>query len=139
MPTAFVDSDVVISSLLSTKGASFFLFNQTKINLFISSFSVKEMKIVVHRLGIEEHKFDTLLKKRLKIITLKGTKQKIKEKYQPYVLDQNDSHIIAGAVASKVKFLLSYNLKHFKKEKIKEDFKILLLTPACFLQYLRSQ
>lgn len=139
MSTAFVDSDVVISSLLSTKGASFFLFGQTKINLFISSLSFKELKIVVKRLGIEKHKLNALLKRRLKIITLKGTKQEIKEKYQNYVLDQNDAHIIAGAVAAKVKFLLSYNLKHFKSEKIKKDFNIILLTPAGFLQYLRSQ
>lgn len=139
MPTAFVDSDVVISSLLSTKGASSFLFSQTKINLFISSFSVKELKIVVNRLGIEEHKLNVLLKRRLKIIILKRSSQEIKEKYQNYVLDQNDSHIIAGAVAAKVKFLLSYNLKHFKSEKIKKDFNLILLTPAGFLQYLRSQ
>ncbi len=139
MPTAFVDSDVVISSLLSEKGASFFLFSQTKIDLFISSLSLKELKIVIKRLGIEERKLNTLIQKRLKVVVLKGTKREIEKKYQNYVLDQNDSHIVAGARQAKVKFLLSYNLRHFRKEKIKEDFKIILLTPASFLQYLRSQ
>lgn len=139
MPTAFVDSDVIISSLLSTKGASFFLLNQTKSQFFISSLSVKELAVVVKRLDIEKHKLDALVGKRLKTVVLKETKQKIEKKYQPYVFDQNDAHIIAGAVASQAKFLLSYNLRHFKKEKIKEDFKIILLTPASFLQYLRSQ
>lgn len=139
MSNAFVDSDVIISSLLSEKGASFFLFSQTKIDLFISSLSIKELEIVVKRFGIEEHKLDTLIEKRLKVVTLKGTKRKIEKKYQNYVLDRNDTHIIAGARQAKVKFLLSYNLRHFKKEKIKEDFKIILLTPASFLQYLRSQ
>ena len=139
MPTAFVDSDVIISSLLSEKGASFFLFSQTKIDLFISSLSLKELKIVVKRLGIEEYKLDTLMEKRLKVVTLKGTKREIEKKFQNYVLDQDDTHIIAGACEAKVKFLLSYNLRHFRKEKIKEDFKIILLTPASFLQYLRSQ
>lgn len=139
MSTAFIDSDVIISSLLSTKGASFFLFSQTKSKFFLSSFSIKELQIVIKRLGIEKHRLDTLVKKRLKTVVLKETKQKIEEKYQNYVFDQNDAHIIAGAVTAKVKFLLSYNLRHFKKEKIKEDFKIILLTPASFLQYLRSQ
>ena len=139
MPTVFVDSDVIISSLLSEKGASFFLFSQTKVDLFISSLSLKELKIVVKRLGIEEHKLDTLIEKRLKVVILEKTKREIEKKYQNYVLDKDDTHIVAGARQAKVKFLLSYNLRHFRKEKIKEDFKIILLTPASFLQYLRSQ
>lgn len=139
MPTAFVDSDVIISSLLSTKGASFFLFKKTKNKFFISSLSVKELAVVVKRLNIKKHKLNTLIEKRLKTVILKKTGQKIEEKYQDYVFDRNDAHVVAGAVAAKVKFLLSYNLRHFKKDKIKEDFKIILLTPASFLQYLRSQ
>lgn len=139
MSTAFIDSDVIVSSLLSTKGASFFLFSQTKSKFFLSSLSVKELQIVIKRLGIEKHRLDTLVEKRLKTVVLKETRQKIEEKYQNYVFDQNDTHIVAGAVTAKVKFLLSYNLRHFKKDKIKEDFKIILLTPASFLQYLRSQ
>ena len=109
MPTAFVDSDVIVSSLLSTKGASFFLFKRTKIKFFISSLSIKGLEIVTKRLDIEKSKFGTLVGKRLKTVVLKETKQKIEKKYQPYVFDQNDAHIIAGAVASKVNFLLSYN------------------------------
>ena len=119
MPTVFVDSDVIISSLLSEKGASFFLFSQTKVDLFISSLSLKELKIVVKRLGIEEHKLDTLIEKRLKVVILEKTKREIEKKYQNYVLDKDDTHIVAGARKAKVKFLLSYNLRHFRKEKIK--------------------
>lgn len=138
MPIAFVDSDAVISSLLSKKGASFFLFSQTESDFFISSLSIKELKIVVNRLRIDQQKLNLLIKKKFKVILLKEIGE-IEKKYQDYVLDKNDSHIIAGAVASKAKFLLSYNLRHFKKEKIKQDFDIILLTPAGFLQYLRSQ
>ena len=139
MPTAFVDSDVVISSLLSKKGASFFLFHLTKISLFISSLSIKELEIVVKRLNINRQKLNSLIEKRLKVVILKETKEIIKKKYQNYVLDQNDAHVIAGAVAAKTKFLLTYNLKHYKKEKIKDDFDIIIFPPAAFLQYLRSQ
>lgn len=139
MSIAFVDSDVIISSLLSNKGASSFLFNQTNIDFCISSLSIKELKIVVKRLGIENHKLDKLIEKRLKIVSLNETKREIEKKYRNYVLDQNDAHIVAGAHTAKVRFLISYNLKHFRKEKIKEDFNLILLTPANFLQYLRSQ
>ncbi len=139
MPSAFADSDVIISSLLSDRGAAFLLLNQNKNTFFISSFSVSELKIVVGRLGIEKQKLDDLIKKRLKVLDLKENNKKIKEKYGSYVFDENDAHILAGAVKSEVKFLLTYNLKHFKKEKIKEEFDLLIFTPAEFLQYLRSQ
>ena len=139
MPTVFLDSDVVVTSLLSEKGASFFLLNETATDLFISSLSIKELKIVIKRLDIDQQKLNLLIEKRLKVVDLKETQEIIKKKYQNYVLDQNDAHIIAGAVAAKTKFLLTYNLKHYKKEKIKEDFDIILFPPASFLQYLRSQ
>lgn len=138
-PSAFVDSDVIIASLLSKKGASFFLFNETVVDLFISSLSVRELKIVVKRLDIDQQRLNFLIEKRLKVVDLKETKEIIKKKYQNYVLDENDAHIIAGAVAAKTKFLLTYNLKHYQKEKIKSDFDLILFPPASFLQYLRSQ
>ena len=52
--------------------------------------------------------------------------------------DPNDAHIIAGAVKAKAQFLLTYNLKDYKIDKIKKDFGIIVTTPAKFLQYLRS-
>ena len=62
----------------------------------------------------------------------------LKKIYGGYVSDIKDIHIVAGAVISKADFLISYNLKHYHQDKIKQDFKIILLTPARFLQYLRS-
>ncbi len=54
------------------------------------------------------------------------------------VIDPNDAHILAGSKTAKAKFLVSYNIKHFMVDKIAEELKIVVLTPAKFLQYLRS-
>lgn len=124
----FVDSDVVISSLISDKGAAYQLLNLNDNNLIriISNLSQKELKIVMSRLNI-----DKPLPK-LEIINIKDIK-----KYSAYSLDPNDAHIIAGADQSKSRFLITYNLRHYKIDKIKQDLDIIVTTPGTFLQYLR--
>ncbi|MGB9706794.1 MAG: PIN domain-containing protein [Microgenomates group bacterium] len=139
--SVFIDSDVVISSLISSSGAAYLLLEKKQKNLkfFISNISQKELKIVAWRLKIKPDKLEKLVKNRFKIIKLKKPNKDLKEKYADYVLDPNDAHIIAGAVESKAKFLLTYNWRHFKREKIKNDFNLIIFTPAIFLQYLRSK
>ncbi|MBI2036035.1 PIN domain-containing protein [Candidatus Microgenomates bacterium] len=134
----FVDSDVVISSLLSQKGAANLLLNKQRDKFSISNISQKELKKVVDRLGISQDKLQTLIRKRLKVVKLRENKTKIKSNFQAYSTDPNDAHIVAGAKAAKAKFLLTYNLKHFQRQKIYDDLGIVVLTPAQYLQYLRS-
>jgi predicted nucleic acid-binding protein len=135
----FVDSDVVISSLLSSIGAAFLLIHKTDdINLFISNLSQKELEIVVDRLDISQKDLKSLLEKRFDIIDLKYTHEEISKEYKNYVSDINDAHIIYGAKEAKVRFMITYNLKDYKIEKIKRDLNILVMTPGQFIQYLRS-
>lgn len=124
----FVDSDVVISSLISSTGAAFKLINSEQgITKIISNLSVKELKIVTVRLSIT---------KPLPHFSI----QKIKKlnEYVTYSTDPNDAHIIAGAHQSGARFIITYNMKHYKSELIKRELNIILLTPGVFLQYLRS-
>ncbi|MDP3998511.1 MAG: putative toxin-antitoxin system toxin component, PIN family [bacterium] len=134
----FVDSDVIISSFISQSGAAYFLLSTTSLQLFISSLSKKELETVVKRLGIESNMLTTLIENNLKVTMLLESLSKIKESFKQYVLDENDAHILAGARASKADFLITYNVKDFKIDKIKNDLGILTLTPGNFLQHLRS-
>ena len=134
----FVDSDVVISSLLSESGAAHFLTYSTNIQPFVSNVSYEEMKIVSERLSIEKEKLGALLERRFKEVGLKENLSEIKNKHADYVTDPDDAHIVAAASLSKVEFLITYNQKHFKADKIKNDFGIITMKPALFLQYLRS-
>ena len=135
----YVDSDVVISSLLSQSGAAYYLLNDSSIVPVISSISVEELKTVTSRMNIDQNRFEELIKKRPKVVELKLSISSLKTEYSSYVLDINDEHIVAGAQMAKVGFLLTYNLKHYKIAKIKDNFNIQVITPALFLQYLRSR
>jgi len=135
----YTDSDVIISSLISQSGAASFIFSLKNINFFASNYSKKETKIVVERLGLKEGKVNELFGKKLEVVLLEDDLEKIKEKFTDCVTDKNDAHIVAGAVKAKAQFLISYNLRHYKADKIKTDFGMLLMTPAMFLQYLRSK
>lgn len=139
MHRIFVDSDVVISSLISSSGAAYILVHHKDVTSNISSYSMRELTAVCKRLSISEKKLLILVDKRFKINKMKEPIKKIKEKYRKYTSDINDTHIVAGAIKAEVKFLISYNIKHFDVEKIKRDFDIKVTTPGSFLQYLRSQ
>lgn len=134
----FVDSDVVISSLISVSGASYLLIQSQGIKLFISNVSLEELQRVVNKLRISQKELDVLVRRRLKIVKLEETIVEIKDKYKEYVNDINDAHIVAGAEESHARFLVSYNIKDFKVNKIKNDFNIIVTTPGKLLQYLRS-
>jgi len=134
----FVDSDVVLSSLLSSKGAANFLLNEVDLELAISNVSLIEIKRGIIKLNLDKNQLRKLVKNRLKIIELKDSIMKIKKIFKSYVFDEDDAHIVAGAKRTKAKIILSYNLKHFDRQKINEDLGIAVLTPAQYLQYLRS-
>ena len=134
----FVDSDVIISSLLSQSGAAHFLLSLTSLELFISSLSKKELEVAVVRLGMRNKSLAKLINNSLEVIVLLESLPEIKKTFKDYVSDRNDAHIVAGAKSAKADFLITYNVKDFKIEKIKQDLGIITLTPGNFLQYLRS-
>lgn len=134
----FLDSDVVISSLISKKGAAFALVNNKSAEKYISDISFKEIKIVMKRLNLDV-KLAKNIFTQFKMVTLEDNINVLKTKYGPFVIDSNDAHIVAGVKESSANFLITYNLKHFKKDLIKQNLKAITLTPALFLQYLRSR
>jgi predicted nucleic acid-binding protein len=135
----FVDSDVIISSLIPKSGAAYTLLHDTShIELYISNYSVLELRRVVGRLNISPEAFSKLIASRLNTIEVDLPYEKVQREFADYVRDPNDTHIVASAKESEAIFLVSYNIRHFVTEKIKEDFQVTLLTPGLFLQYLRS-
>lgn len=50
----FVDSDVVLSSLISSKGAAYFLLNKVDLNLFISKSSIQELHSAIEDLRAQQ-------------------------------------------------------------------------------------
>lgn len=136
-PSIFLDTDVIIASLLSNTGAASQVLNQSQIKKFISNQTLSELQTVCSRLNID---FDLdNLSQNTRQVEINPDKDRLVEKYLDYVYDDYDSHVIAGAHLAKAKFLITYNLKDYRFEKIKSDLNILVITPGKFLQYLRSQ
>lgn len=136
--TAFIDSDVIISSLISQTGAAYLLLNQPVGTFSISDLSSEEINKAIRRLSLSARLLKNLLGKRLRLVHLKEDVDKIKQKYAGFVFDHNDAHVVAGAVEAKANFLLTYNQKHYRIDKIKDELDIVVYTPAQFLQYIRS-
>lgn len=137
--TIFVDSDVIISSLLSSTGAAHLLLNtQEDLKLFISNVSFQESEAVTVRLDLNPSHLRELVNHRFATTQLLSPLAEIQKDYGVYVTDIHDAHIVAGAHKAGVEFLITYNTKHFKIDKIKNDFNILIKTPAQLLQYVRS-
>lgn len=135
----FVDSDVVISSLIFTSGAAYFLLHKTtEIELVVSNYSIQELSIVVERLQLNKEKLNELINQKFQVVQILKPLDEIKKQYKEFTYDINDTHIVAGAKKGKVKFLVSYNIKHFNTEKLQQDLNILPFTPAKMAQYLRS-
>jgi len=134
----FLDTDVVISSLLSKTGASHEVINSSKIEKFISKQVKKEVLEVSKRYNISTQEIEFVFKN-TGLISLKISKKSLINDYGEYVSDEQDTHVVFGALKAKVKFLLTHNTKHYNIEKIRKDLDLQILKPGNFLQYLRSK
>lgn len=134
----FLDSDVVISSMLSKGGASSVLIKGHKlVKSVVSNYSVEEILQVSKRLEIPNVVFKQIISK-LEVVEISDPIESFRAEFSEYVFDPNDAHIVGSAVRSVTKFLITFNLKHYNLEKIKSDFGIITLTPGSFLQYIRG-
>lgn len=135
----FLDSDVVIAAYLSNKGAANSVIVSSKLDLFISNYSQMELNRVAKKTKMKQKKLDNLIKNNIIIYEFKQPIEQVRKKYSQYVKDINDAHIVAGAVQTQANFLLTYNLKDYRIDKIRSAFDLLIMQPGNFLQYLRSQ
>lgn len=135
----FVDSDVIISSLISQSGAAFaLLYFEEQADLYISNFSVSELNKVVNRLHLDRESLKDVIDSQFTTVTISLGDKLVKTQFAGYVRDPDDAHVVAGAKEANASFLVSYNIRDFDTEKIREDLHITLMTPGLFMQYLRS-
>lgn len=133
----FVDSDVIISSLLSRTGAAYLLMYDTRITRYVTDVSFVELKRVAGVLHISEKELVNLVRSQCKEVRIADKRDALKRMTE-FIRDMGDAHIVLGAKLAKTKFLVTYNMKHYRTEKIRDDLGIIVLTPAFLLQYLRS-
>jgi putative PIN family toxin of toxin-antitoxin system len=138
----FVDSSVIISSLISNKGASYYCLVSAKnkgYKLFISEFILKEL------LDVVERKFPNLLMRFFEILTLGeisivNNPNKKDLKQLKNLVEEKDAPILASAIKEKVNFLLTLD-KGFLNQKVinfASKHKLKILMPKDFINYLKS-
>lgn len=131
----FIDSDVLISSFLSRRGAAYLIIDTLRMDKFISNFSLVEIETAFIRKSLDLKALEKLVKQKIKVVEIDEEEVKSKNKF---VVDPNDAHIIAGAIRSKARFLISYNIRDYLVDKIYQNLNIIVMTPGQFLQYLRA-
>lgn len=134
----FVDSDVIISSLLSQTGAAYLLMHDARLSRFVSDVSLDELRRVARTLNVHRALLEKLVKTRCERVSLANRRKTRAKSLRGYTTDTNDLHIVTGAKEAKARFLVTYNMKHFLVEKIRDELGIIVLPPAFLLQYLRS-
>ena len=134
----FLDTDVIISALLSKTGASFEIIKSPKVDKIVSTGIEREVAEVAKRLKIDRKDVKRVLKN-CQIKSLSLTKKNIIDKYSSHVFDKEDAHVIAGADLSESKFLLTHNVRHYNADRINNKLRVIVLKPGNFLQYLRSR
>lgn len=133
----FVDSDVVIASVLSKTGAGYQLLEKKTVDRWISELSEKEMRKVVRRKGFDERVLNVNLEK-MKVLSL--TEDEVERADMGgLVRDARDVHVVVGAVECGAEFLLTYNLSDFRVGRIKDELGIMCMKPGYFLQFLRGR
>lgn len=133
----YLDTDVVISSLISQKGASYELIQSNLYDKYISNYGLEETEEVSRRHSLSQKKLNDLLKY-IKVKNLELTQQKLIDKYSDYVFDVYDTPVIASAHILKTRYLVTFNTKHYNIFEIRKKLKIAVLTPGRFLQFLRG-
>lgn len=134
---AYLDTDVVISSMISSTGAAYYLIHHSSIKKYLSQESKLEIEKVATRLSLSQSALDHNISQ-IKLSSKKSQPSKINS-YGKYVFDRDDAHIVAGAVQTNVDFLITYNTRDYKLELIKQELDIMVMKPGMVLQYLRSK
>jgi len=137
-----IDTNVVFQALMSSDGASYFLFQQVRngvLRMALSHAVLLEYEDVLTRtkslksfgLSIQD------VQKVLRFIAY------ISEKYEPYYLfrpnlpDEGDNIFVELAVVSQSSFIITRNIKDFRNSELIFDcFKV--LTPSEFLKVWRT-
>src|SRR3989338_8341533 len=102
--SVFLDSDVVISSILSRTGAANMLVNEPSLLKVVSNYSLTELNIVAERLHIPRERLNSVTES-FTVTTLGSDSERLEKEFRKFVTDAGDAHVIAGAKKSGVRFL----------------------------------
>lgn len=131
-----IDTNVILSALRSSRGASFRLLSTIDSGLFEFSLSVPlfmEYESVAKRNKDQLRLSDSVIDDILDYLAEIGNKREIYFLWRPFLSDPKDDLVLEVAVESESDFIISYNKKDFKNI---EKFDLKVLTPQEFLKLI---
>ena len=136
-----VDTNVILASLLSQAGASHQILNliiEEKLSLALSTPVILEYDDVLKRKDIlDKLKFDeSEIEDILDLLVLLADKYSIYYRLRPNLLDENDNMLIECAFTSNSQYLITSNIKDFKKSELKH-YPFQVVTPGDFYYFWR--
>lgn len=138
MHKVFLDANVLFAASYSPKGGSAEIINRARENkliLYSSRLAVKEAERNLRRKAGESEldRFYRLIEE-AQIILTDSSKKKAKDQFKDIVVEK-DAPILASAIKSKAKFLVTLDRKHLLTPKVqKAKLPIKIITPGRLIQ-----
>lgn len=134
-----IDTNVILSGLMSKKGSSFKILSIIPKNRFTVAISVPiileyESVLLKNLKNLDLTKKD--INDFLDYICLVSEHTKIFYLWRPVLKDPYDDHILELAVSSNSKYIVTYNLKDFNEA---YKFAVRPVTPETFLSKLKGK
>lgn len=140
--TVFLDASVILSGLGSATGGSRKLLAAgatKKFKLITSAYILQEVVNHLLKLKIEKSELLKVLSQKT-ILVLPNPKEEFIEKFSRVSADSDDAHVLAGAVLSDAKILISLDKKHLLTKAVRKTLKpILMMSPKQFWDWLRKK
>lgn len=142
LPQIVIDTCVLISALLSRRGASFNLLKRLGTGEFEINLSAPlcfEYESIAKRITIEKQLQLTEkdIEELVEIMIQSANLWEIYFLTRPFLPDSNDELLLELAFHANCDFIVTHNLKDFKG--VKESFGIKVVTPKQFIQFLDAQ
>ena len=137
----FLDSSVILSALASPSGGSrklLFAGTKGKLRLLTSSFVIEEVAKHLHKLGVKPTELEILLKKKV-IRVISDAPRHIIQKFHSVIVDPDDAPILAGAVLSGARVLVSLDKGHILTDRVRKALKpLLVFSPKEFWEWVEK-
>jgi putative PIN family toxin of toxin-antitoxin system len=133
MMNVVIDTNVLISALKSTQGASYKLLMSLPKGFFVPNVSVPlflEYESVAKRQGLVSKLSSQDIDSILDYFLSKSSIRKIFFLWRPYLKDPKDDLVLEVAVESQSEFIITFNIKDFKGC---DKFGIAVVTPQEFI------
>ena len=128
--TIFLDASVILSGLASPIGGSGKLFvaaSQNKLRLLSTPRVIEEVVRHLDKLHIAPDLLHKLLSDKIVRLVANPSEETIK-KFRRVIKDQDDTHVLAGAVISGAGVLLSLDKKHILAPRVEKALRPMSIT-----------